>query len=141
MCVDRTVRHTNTDGIQFGLCLTVRTQMEYLGRLSLKWDELANYKPPPSCTCGASEQITQDIEKERVHQFLMGLDEARFGHVCTNIIGLDPLPDIDLVYQRVVREERRLNTSRVGSRQDAVGFVARSELFGQTMTKLQCEDL
>ena len=40
--------------------------------------------------------------------FLMGLGDARFGNVCTNIIGMDPLPDLNLVYQRVVREERRL---------------------------------
>ena len=82
--------------------------MDYFGRLSSKWEELLSYKPLPTCTCGAYEKITKDYEEEKVHMFLMGLDDARFGNVCTNIIGMDPLPDLNLVYQRVVREERRL---------------------------------
>ncbi|XP_013622886.1 PREDICTED: uncharacterized protein LOC106328890 [Brassica oleracea var. oleracea] len=101
--------------------------MEYFGRLSLKWEELLNYKPLPTCTCGASDKVTSDYEEEKVHMFLMGLDEARFGNVCTNIIGLEPLPDLNSVYQRVVREERRLQTSRVETRQEAAGFLVKSE--------------
>ena len=95
--------------------------MEYFGLLSLKWEELLNYKPLPSCTCGASDKIALDYEEEKVHMFLMGLDDARFGNVCTNIIGMEPLPDLNSVYQRVVREERRLLSSRVETRQDAEG--------------------
>lgn len=101
--------------------------MDYFRRLSLKWEELLNYKPLPSCTCGTAEKITQDYEEEKVHMFLMGLDDARFGNVCTNIISMEPLPDLNSVYQRVVREERCLLSSRVETRQDAVGFVARSD--------------
>lgn len=95
--------------------------MEYFGLLSLKWEELLNYKPLPSCTCGAPDKIALDYEEEKVHMFLMGLDDARFGNVCTNIIGMEPLPDLNSVYQRVVREERRLLSSRVETRQDAEG--------------------
>lgn len=101
--------------------------MEYLGRLSLKWEELLRYKPLPKCTCGGSEKIAQDYEEEKVHTFLMGLDDARFGNVCTHIIGLEPLSDLNSVYQRVVREERRLLSSRVETQQDAVGFAAKAE--------------
>lgn len=66
------------------------TVLEYYGRLSSKWEELLSYKPLPTCTCGASTKISQDYEEEKVHMFLMGLDDARFGNVCTNIIGMDP---------------------------------------------------
>ena len=104
------------------------TVLDYFGRLSSKWEELLSYKPLPTCTCGASEKINKDYEEEKVHMFLMGLDDARFGNVCTNIIGMDPLPDLNSVYQRVVREERRLLTSRVETKQDAVGFLTRSEV-------------
>lgn len=100
--------------------------LDYFGRLSSKWEELLNYKPLPACTCRASAKISQVYEEEKVHMFLMGLDDARFGNVCTNIIGLDPLPDLNSVYQRVVREERRLLSTRVETRQDAVGFVAKT---------------
>ena len=101
--------------------------LDYFGRLTLKWEELLNYKPLPKCSCEASGKIAQDYEEEKVHMFLMGLDDARFGNVCTNIIGMEPLPDLNSVYQRVVREERRFLSSRVETRQDAVGFVAKAD--------------
>lgn len=80
--------------------------LDYFGRLTSKWEELLNYKPLPNCSCDASSKIAQDYEEEKVHMFLMGLDDARFGNVCTNIIGMEPLPDLNSVYQRVVSEER-----------------------------------
>lgn len=75
------------------------TVMEYFGRLSTMWDELINYRPVPVCTCGALEKFVKQCEEERVHQFLMGLDEVRFGNICANIIGQETLPDINTVYQ------------------------------------------
>ena len=96
--------------------------MDYFGRLSQKWEELLNCKPIPTCTCAASEIYAKEYEEEKVHQFLIGLDEARFSNVCTNIIGMEALPDLNSVYQRVVREEKRLGASRVESKQAPVGF-------------------
>ena len=96
--------------------------MDYFGRLSQKWEELLNCKPIPTCTCAASEIYAKEYEEENVHQFLMGLDEARFSNVCTNIIGMEALPDLNSVYQRVVREEKRLAASRVESKEAPVGF-------------------
>lgn len=98
--------------------------MDYFGRLVKKWEELLNYKPLPKCTCGASDKFVAEYEEEKVHTFLMGLDDARFGNVCTNIIGMETLPDLDSVYLRVVREERRLLSSRVETKEDAVGFTS-----------------
>ncbi|XP_013645251.1 uncharacterized protein LOC106349828 [Brassica napus] len=114
------------------------SMLDYFGRLSSKWEELLNYKPLPACTCRASAKISQDYEEEKVHMFLMGLDDARFGNVCTNIIGLDPLPDLNSVYQRVVREERRLLSTRVETRQDAVGFVTKTEPSQTGHEKKEC---
>lgn len=57
-----------------------------------------------------------------MHQFLMGLDEARFSNVSTKIIGMEALPDLNSVYQRVVREDKRLGASRVESKEVPVGF-------------------
>ncbi|CAA7049973.1 unnamed protein product [Microthlaspi erraticum] len=97
--------------------------MDYFGKLSSKWEELLNYKPLPHCTCSWNAKFMQDYEEERVHQFLMGLDESRFGNVVTNIIGTEPLPELNSVYQKVVQEERRLNSSRGEVKQEAVGFM------------------
>lgn len=61
-----------------------------------------------------------------MHQFLMGLNEARFSNVCTNISGMEVFPDLNSVYQRVVREMERLGASRLDSKEAPVGFSATS---------------
>ena len=100
--------------------------LEYYGRLCSLWEEYAVYRPLPMCTCGAANEIRQGREDDKVHQFIMGLDDSRFGGLCTSLIGMDPLPTIGEVYSKVIREEQRLNSSRGHEQQqDAIGFVAR----------------
>ena len=99
--------------------------MEYFGKLSQKWEELLTCKPFPACTCDASEVYAKEYEEEKVHQFLMGLDEARYGNVCTTLIELETLPDLNSVYQRVVREEKRIGASRLEPKEAPVGFSAK----------------
>lgn len=57
----------------------------------------------------------------------MRLDLGTFVPIFTNIIGLEPLPCINSIYQRVVREERRIGAFRTESKKDIVGFVGKSE--------------
>lgn len=60
----------------------------------------------------------------------MGLDEARYGNVCTNIIGMETLPDLNSVYQRVVREEKRICAVKVEAKDAPVGFNVKAEHCG-----------
>lgn len=55
--------------------------IDYYRRLVVLWDELQNYRTILVCMCGAGAQIVKEREDERVHQFVMGLDESRFGNV------------------------------------------------------------
>lgn len=58
----------------------------------------------------------------------MELDESHFGSVCTNIISADPTPDIGEIYNKIIREEQRLSSSRDReNQQGAVGFVTKKE--------------
>lgn len=86
--------------------------IDYFGRLSSMWEELDTYKPPPNCTCGVSSNIEQDREEEMISQFVMGLDESRFGNICTSIISSDSTLDLGEVYAKVIRDEHRLNSAR-----------------------------
>ncbi|CAL9221481.1 unnamed protein product [Arabidopsis halleri] len=80
-------------------------------------------KPPPD-----------KREEEKVHQFIMGLDDARYGNIVTSIIGTDPLPDLATVYQKVIREEQRLKAARVrGQGSEAVGFVAKKDVSQESL--------
>ena len=102
--------------------------IDYYGRLAKMWEELQTYRPPPACTCDAAALYEKEREDERVHQFVMGLDESRFGHVVTAIIEADALPDLGKAYNKIVREEDRLNSAKTREQQqDAVGFVSRRE--------------
>lgn len=53
--------------------------IDYYGRLAKMWEELQTYKPSSVCTCDAATIYEKEREDERVHQFVMGLDESRFG--------------------------------------------------------------
>lgn len=106
--------------------------IDYYGKLAMMWEELQTYKPPPVCTYSAAAVYEKEREDERVHQFIMGLDESRFGNVVTAIIEADELPDLGKAYAKVSREEARLTAAK--SREvvptEAIGFAARRE--GQT---------
>lgn len=107
--------------------------LDYFGRLSKIWEEYQIYKPIKVCTCGLctcglSNEQAKEREEEKIHQFVLGLDESRFGGMSTNIIAMDSLPSLGEVYSRVVREEQRLSTTRIREQQqEAVGFMVRRE--------------
>ncbi|PKI40750.1 hypothetical protein CRG98_038861 [Punica granatum] len=45
----------------------------YYSRLKGLWDELDNYLQIPACTCSAAKTYAAQREREKIHQFLMGL--------------------------------------------------------------------
>ncbi|XP_010424655.1 PREDICTED: uncharacterized protein LOC104709792 [Camelina sativa] len=107
--------------------------LDYYAKLCTLWDELHTYCPPPvcscgGCSCGVTAKFVKETEKEKLHQFLLGLDDARFGGLCTNFVGKTPLPSLGEAYSKVICEEQRLS-SACGREQlhDAVGFMARRE--------------
>ncbi|XP_071918878.1 uncharacterized protein [Coffea arabica] len=84
-----------------------QTIVNHYGQLKTIWDELNNYDKTPLCSCGGCKcNLTTELEKkreeERVHQFLMGLDEEHYGTVCANILSTKPLPNLNRVYAMVV---------------------------------------
>ncbi|CAA7057773.1 unnamed protein product [Microthlaspi erraticum] len=105
-----------------------QTVLEYYGRLAMLWKELQTYQPVISCSCGAAGVLAKEKEEEKLHQFVMGLDDARFGGLCTSIVASDPLPSLGEVYAKIVREEQRLTSAKAREQQqEAIGFVARRE--------------
>lgn len=72
------------------------------------------YQPVHVCSSGAAAGIAIEREQEKIHQFVMGLDDSRFGSMCTNVI--DHLPSLRDIYDKMIREEQQ---------QEELGFVAR----------------
>ncbi|CAN1244361.1 hypothetical protein LINPERPRIM_LOCUS6043 [Linum perenne] len=74
------------------------------------WDEHKSYRPIPYCDClaGTYETIMRYQENDRVIKFLLGLNDS-FQQVKTQMLMLDPLPDLDTVYKCVIQLERQLS--------------------------------
>ncbi|CAA7028514.1 unnamed protein product [Microthlaspi erraticum] len=59
------------------------------------------------CKCNLNSELEKKREEDRIHQFLLGLDDAIYGGVRTSIISTDPLPNLNQVYSKCnVKEEK-----------------------------------
>ncbi|XP_021596606.1 uncharacterized protein LOC110603210 [Manihot esculenta] len=76
----------------------------YFTKLKRLWDELRYVETLPTCICGASRAIADVTNRNRLMQFLMGLNEV-FGSVREQVLGMDPLPTVNKAYSMVVKFE------------------------------------
>jgi hypothetical protein len=89
----------------------------YYTHLKDMWDELGSYLIVPickcgNCTCNLVGKLMKEREEEKIHQFLMGLDDSLFKNVRTNILSVDPLSNLSKVYSMAVQEERHRSIVR-----------------------------
>ncbi|VFQ68965.1 unnamed protein product [Cuscuta campestris] len=72
----------------------------------------------------AATLIRAREEQEKTHHFLLGLDDEQFGHIRSQIIATEPVPDIHRGYALIVQEERHKSILRGrDDRTDAVAFA------------------
>ncbi|VFQ73594.1 unnamed protein product [Cuscuta campestris] len=68
------------------------------------------------------------FDRDKTVDFLLGLDDEQFGNIRSQIIGTEPVPDLDRVYFLVTQEERHRHIVRTrDDRTDSVAFAARSD--------------
>ncbi|XP_061371384.1 uncharacterized protein LOC133313973 [Gastrolobium bilobum] len=108
---------------------------EYYTKLRAIWDELEGCKISKSCACGDNCAVAKEIEEgrehEHVYQFLMGLDEASFGNLRSQILNTSPPPTLNKVYATVTQEETHRTIARGHDDRSAViGYAARIEASG-----------
>ncbi|XP_074266547.1 uncharacterized protein LOC141589823 [Silene latifolia] len=77
--------------------------MAYYGRITTIWDEMLAFDPLPSCSYD------------------------RFDNVRSNILGTNPLPGLDIAYNRLLQAEsiRDIHTAKPEPRPDVMAFAAR----------------
>lgn len=78
----------------------------YFTKLKALSDELGNYKPIPSCSCGAMKILVEIQQQEHVMKFLMGLKES-YSNVRGQILLIDPLPPLNKAFSLVLQEEKQ----------------------------------
>ncbi|XP_030950060.1 uncharacterized protein LOC115973965 [Quercus lobata] len=83
----------------------------YFTQLKLFWDQLQNFRPTPTCSCGKCTcNLPQKIEdlrlQDSVMQFLMGLNES-YSQIKGQILLMEPLPTVNKAYSLLIQEERQ----------------------------------
>lgn len=93
-----------------------KTIIDYFTRLRIIWDELESYQPDPfctcnpKCTCDALVSVVERKKQDQVIQFLRGLND-QFSTIKSNVLMMDPLPDIARVFSYAVQQERQINSN------------------------------
>ncbi|XP_074287990.1 uncharacterized protein LOC141613152 [Silene latifolia] len=110
---------------------TTESLMAYYGRMTAIWDDILDTDPLPSCSCNPCSCDWVQImaarrDKKRVRDFLMGLDD-RFDNARSNILGTNPLPALEFVYNRLLQEEgvRSLHPMKTETRLETMAFATR----------------
>ena len=120
------------------------TIFDYYGRLKQLWDELGNFEPMVickcgNCTCNLKSTLEKHRENDRVHLFLMGLDDNLYGTVRSNILAQDPLPNLNKVYSILIQEERvRTFTRGKEDRGEIMALATRSRFDDKDKSNLTC---
>ncbi|GJQ91627.1 putative RNA-directed DNA polymerase [Tanacetum coccineum] len=83
----------------------------YFTQLRSIWDEAQSIYPFPRCSCNKCEcdvgkKINEHQEKERLYEFLMGLD-AEFTVIRTQILATKPVPSLGTAYHMVAEDDRQ----------------------------------
>ncbi|XP_021755434.1 uncharacterized protein LOC110720688 [Chenopodium quinoa] len=84
---------------------------DYYTTLMGYFDDLLRLKPPHGCECGhctcnVAAKYELDREEDKLHQFLIGIDDDKYVVVRTNLLSQQPPTTLDRAYQAFFQEER-----------------------------------
>ncbi|KAI3776447.1 hypothetical protein L1987_46232 [Smallanthus sonchifolius] len=83
----------------------------YYTKLRRIWDEINVVLPTPRCTCNEckceiGKKLVESKEKERLYEFLLGLD-ADFSVIRTQLLAMKPTPSLSNAYHMVAEDEQQ----------------------------------
>ncbi|XP_069148698.1 uncharacterized protein [Solanum lycopersicum] len=78
----------------------------YYTRLKSLWDEFEVLVPSPCCNCEISKGFVAHMNRQKLYQFLMGLNES-YHQSRSQILMMDPLPLINYAYAMIVGDENQ----------------------------------
>ena len=81
----------------------------FFTKLKCLWDEKDALNSFPLCTCEAATTVKTFLETQKTMKFLMGLNES-YAQTRSNIINMDPLPNLNKAYAMVLRHEKQAET-------------------------------
>ncbi|KAK6787986.1 hypothetical protein RDI58_016511 [Solanum bulbocastanum] len=75
----------------------------YFSRLRNLWDEFASIIPPP-CHCSGSKDLSLYLKRQKLIQFLMGLNET-YDQSRSQILMIEPTPTINKAYAMLIERK------------------------------------
>ncbi|CAN1331762.1 hypothetical protein LINPERPRIM_LOCUS35463 [Linum perenne] len=90
------------------------TVTQYFTNLKVLWEEYLQYRPVPVCDCDPTPRVMLYQDQDYVIGFIRGLNDA-FDVVRSQLLVMDPLPDINTVFKCVVQVERQMRGSVIRS--------------------------
>ncbi|XP_071714021.1 uncharacterized protein [Rutidosis leptorrhynchoides] len=93
----------------------IMTVSAYYTKLRGIWDEIQSVSPSPSCTCNrctcnVGKSLTDMRDKEKLYDFLMGLNEEYSG-IRSQILSISPLPSLVAAFHMVNVESSAFQVS------------------------------
>ncbi|XP_019068452.1 uncharacterized protein [Solanum lycopersicum] len=82
----------------------------YFSKLKTLWEELEALVPPPGCNCERSKEFIVHLQKLKLFQFLMGLNDT-YNQARSQILLMSPLPSINQAYAMVMGDESQKSVS------------------------------
>jgi len=117
---------------ELATCRQKGTPIEtYYGKLSQLWRSLADYQQAKTM-----EEVRKEREEDKLHQFLMGLDESMYGAVKSALLSRVPLPSLEEAYNTLTQDEESKSLSRLhDERNDGVSFAVQTTPRTRSLTK------
>lgn len=88
----------------------------YYGKLTQLWRSLADYQRAKTM-----EEVRKEREEDKLHQFLMGLDDSMYGSVKSALLSRVPLPTLEEAYNALTQDEESKLLSRLNDERSSEG--------------------
>ncbi|XP_019155913.1 PREDICTED: uncharacterized protein LOC109152717 [Ipomoea nil] len=85
---------------------------DYYTKCRIMWEEMNTLRPLPLCKCGLVDEIRKEREVDQVIRFLQGLNDD-FNTLKSNVLMLDPLPEVYKIYVMAEKLERRISLMKL----------------------------
>ncbi|XP_019087493.1 PREDICTED: uncharacterized protein LOC109127342 [Camelina sativa] len=121
-----------------------QTVEEYFGKLKVYWDDLSDFEAAFTCSrgndrCSSMTKYCKIQDKTFIHQFLMGLNNSRFGTARSNLLSRLGELTLESVYSHMKQEETHLNTTqRTHDKSSVIGFSATAAAITKLNTSMTC---
>lgn len=99
--------------------------VSYYNKFKGLWEELYGSEDLTcGCVCEVAAKLRARVEREKTHDFVMGLDDEDYGALRTQILSIDPIPSINKAYFLGIQIESHMSIVHARyTKPDAMSFA------------------